>query len=118
MDSISSYEFHKIFHRVSDYIDLKGKFTVEEIEEELRKARRKCENLRRKAETFQDRAKFKRAAIGYGNLLEYGFASRVVHEASANPKGIVGMTLKYGKKEAKRRILAQKRAQIRMKLRG
>jgi hypothetical protein len=113
MDSLSSPEFHKIFNRVTEYIDLKGKFMVEEIEEELRKAREKCLKLRRKAETSQDRAKFKRSAIGYGNLLEYGFSSRVVYEANVNPKGIVAMTLKYGKKVAKRRILAQKRAQIR-----
>lgn len=117
MDSISSAEFHKIFNRVTEYIDLKGKFTVEEIEEELRKARKKCLKLRRKAETSQDRAKFKRAAIGYANLLEHDFASRVVYEAKVNPKHLVDMTLRYGKKEAKRRILAQKRAKIRISVR-
>jgi hypothetical protein len=117
MDSISSYEFHKIFVRVCGFIDFKGKFTVEEIEEELTKAGEKCKRLRRKAETAEERAKLKRAAISYGHLLEYGFAERAMHEASANPKGIVGMTLKYSYKEAKRKILAQKRARIRMKLR-
>ena len=101
MDSISSPEFHKIFNRVTEYIDLKGKFTVEEIEEELRKARKKCLKLRRKAETSQERAKFKRAATGYGNLLEHGFAARSVYEANASPKGIVAMTLRYGKKRSK-----------------
>ena len=114
MDSISSYEFHKIFSRVSDFIDFKGKFTVKEIEEALLKAREKCKRLRREAETAQERAKFKRAAIRHEHLLEYGFADRAVYEASRNPKGIVAMTLKHGKKEAKRRILAQKRARIRM----
>lgn len=115
MDSISSYEFHKIFDRASDFIDFKGKFTVEAIEAELLKAREKCKKLRRKAETARERAKFRRAALSYGNLLEYGFASRAVQEAAINPKGIVGMTLKHGKAEAKKRILAQKRAQIRMR---
>jgi len=117
MDAISSFEFHKIFVRVCGFIDFKGKFTVEQIEEELRKARKKCERLRRDAESTQERAKFKQAAIGYGNLLQYDFAGRAIYEANANPKGIVAMTLQHGYKEAKRRILAQKRAHIRSRLR-
>jgi hypothetical protein len=116
MDSITSYEFHKIFDRASDFIDFKGKFTVEAIETELLKARNRCRKLRRKAETSRDRAKFRRAAISYGNLLEYDFASRLIREAVSNPNGIIGMTLKHGKDQAKQRILAQKRAQIRNRL--
>lgn len=116
MDSISSYEFHKIFNRVTDYIDLQGKLSEGEIEKELVKASKKCRRLRRKAETAQERAKLKRAAIGYDRLIEYDFPRRVIREAIMDPKGLVSMTLRYGKKEAKRRILAQKRAQIRSRL--
>jgi hypothetical protein len=117
MDAISSFEFHKIFVRVCGFIDFKGKFTVEQIEEELRKARKKCERLHREAENASERAKFKQAAIGYGNLLQYDFASRAIYEANRNQNGVVAMTLRHGYKEAKRRILAQKRAQIRARLR-
>jgi hypothetical protein len=118
MDSVTRKEFHKIFRRVAGYLNLKGKYTVEAIEEELIKAREKCLKLRRKAETQQDRAKFKRAAMGYDRLLEHGFAARAVYEARRHPRALVGMTLKYGYREAVDRILAQKRAEIRSKLRG
>jgi len=115
MDSVTRPEFHKIFRRVAGYIDLKGKFTEEAIEEELVKARDKCLKLRRKAETQQESAKFKRAAMGYDRLLEHGFAARAIYEANRNLRGIIAMTLKHGYKEAKKRILAQKRAEIRRK---
>jgi hypothetical protein len=36
LDSIPSYEFHKIFQRVSYVIDLKGALTSEEIDGRLR----------------------------------------------------------------------------------
>ena len=41
MDSISSYEFHKIFDRVSGNINLQGKLSVNDIDKELVKAREK-----------------------------------------------------------------------------
>jgi len=117
MDSVPRYEFHGIFHRVVRYIDLKGKFTSEAIAEALREAIEKCRKLRRKAETAAERNRLKHAAIGYARLIEYGFPERVIREANLNPSGIVGMTLKYGAVEAKKRILAQKRAEIRSRLR-
>lgn len=117
MDTLPSYEFHDIFDRTSDYIDLKGKCTVKEIEKELAKARKKCIDLRRNASNPRDRGKLKRAAIRYRILLEHGFADRTIREARNNPKGIIGMTLRYGKADARRRILAQKRTQIRSRLR-
>ena len=109
MDSVSDYEFHEIFQRVTDYIDLQGKFTPEEIDRELERARVKCKKLYRNAENRRQQIRFKRAAMGYARLLEYDFASRVLREARTNPKGIIGMTLVYGVTEARRRILAQER---------
>ena len=117
MDSISSFELATIFGRLPDSIDLKGKFSAEEIEKELIKFVKKCKKLRRKVETISERKKIKRTIINIRRLLEYGFSERVIDEANANPKGIFAMTLKFGKKEAKRRILAQKRAHIRARLR-
>jgi hypothetical protein len=118
MDSIPIVEFHKIFRRVASCIDLKGKVTQKAIEKELIKARDKCLKHRRTAQTQAERAKFKRAAMGYDRLLEYGFAARAIYEAIRDPRGIIAMTLTYGYPEAKKRILAQKRAEIRSKLRG
>jgi len=46
-------------------------------------------------------------------LIEHDFAGRAIFEANRAPKGIIAMTLRYGKKEAKKRIIAQKRAEVR-----
>lgn len=113
MDSISSYEFHSIFNRTSDTVDLKGKLSVQAIEEELGKARESCRKRYSRAETSRERRRLKTSVFQLNNLLQYGFAPRTIREAVFNPSGIVAMTLKYGKLEAKRRILAQRRAQIR-----
>jgi hypothetical protein len=113
MDSVPRYEFYGIFGRLPKTFNIKSKCTEEEIEDELIKTRDKCLRKAKKAETSKDRAKFKRAAIHYNNLIEHGFAARVLYEARINPKGLIGMSLKYGIPEAKERILAQKRAQIR-----
>jgi hypothetical protein len=115
MDSISSYEFHAIFDRTTDHVDFRRNLSKDAIEESLNNAKNKCERLRNKATTFRQRRKLKRAAIQYQNLIEYGFPERCIQEAIDKPKGIVAMTLKYGKTEAKARILAQRKTQIRIR---
>jgi hypothetical protein len=115
MDSISSYEFHEIFDRVTVYIDLEGKCTEYEIQKSLEFARDKCRRLAEKAKTAKERNSLKRDAISYNNLVQNRFAARVIEEATNNPDGIIALTLLYGKAEAKQRILAQERARIRAK---
>ena len=46
-------------------------------------------------------------------LIEHDFAGRAIFEANRAPKGIIANTLRYGRKEAQKRIIAQKRAQVR-----
>ena len=46
-------------------------------------------------------------------LIEHDFAGRAIFEGNIAPKGIIANTLRYGRKEALRRILAQKRAAVR-----
>ena len=113
MDSIPSYEYESIFYRAADSVDLKGKFTVRAIEDELVRARERCRRLYGRAETSRQRIRLKLAITQLNRLLEYGFAQRAIYEANINPRGLVAMTLKYGKAEVKRRILAQRRANIR-----
>jgi hypothetical protein len=116
MDFISSKEFHKIFRRFRRHINLKRKFTEAQIEAAICRAIRECKKEAIQAETAGQRIRLKKAIIAYRNLLEYNFARRTIREANADPDGIVGMTLKYGAEEAERRILAQRRAHIRMAL--
>ena len=113
MDSMPSYEYYSIFNRTSDSVKLKGKFTVRAIENELIRARENCRRLYGRAETAGQRVRLKLAIVQFSRLLEYGFAQRAIYEANINPRGLVAITLKYGKAEVKRRILAQRRANIR-----
>lgn len=113
MDSISSYEFHAIFNRTSDTVDLKGKLSVASIEEEMAKARESCRKRYGRAESSRERRRLKTSIVQLGHLVDYGFARRAIYEGVRDPSGLIAMTLRYGKIEAKRRILAQRRAQIR-----
>jgi hypothetical protein len=115
MDSVPSYEFAGIFDRTSGDVNLKGCFTAEAIAEKLNDAKNKCEHMRAKAVVPKHRAKLKRKAIQYQNLIEYGFPERVIKEARSKPNGIFAMTLKFGKTDAKARILARKNTQIRIR---
>jgi hypothetical protein len=113
IDSISSYEFSKIFDRTTDYVDLEGKGTVSEIEKTLWRVREYCRQRYQKAETAAERARFKAAKMAYDNLLQHGFARRAIREALLEPEGFVALTLRFGKVEAKQRSLAQRRTQAR-----
>jgi hypothetical protein len=113
MDRISSFEFFRIFDRVSDTVDLSGKFTVAEIERELAKVRDYCARKYQEAESTRERARFKTDMVSFNNLILYGFADRTIREALKNPNGIIAMTLRFGKAWARRRILAQRRTQTR-----
>lgn len=46
-------------------------------------------------------------------LMEHDFAGRAIFEGNRAPKGIIANTLRYGREEALKRILAQKRAEVR-----
>jgi hypothetical protein len=92
-------------------------FTEEEIEEELVKARNYCEKRSDKATTRNEQTVYRSKKVGFENLIEYGFARRVIDEARIDPRGKIAMTLRYGYEEAKRRLLAQARAKIRVNLR-
>jgi hypothetical protein len=113
MDSVSNYEFGEIFHRTTDYVDLEGKFTVSAIERAIWRVREYCRRRYQNAETARERARFKAAAINYDHLLRYGFARRVIREALLDPQSIYALTLRFGKVEARRRLLAQKGARAR-----
>jgi hypothetical protein len=113
MDNVSSYEFGKIFDRTTDYIDLEGKGTVSAIERALWRAREYCRRRYQRAETEAQRARFKAAKMAYDNLLQHGFARRAMREALREPEGFVALTLRFGKAEARRRLLAQSRTKAR-----
>lgn len=46
-------------------------------------------------------------------LVEHNFADRAIYQANIRPKGIIHQTLLYGREEARKRILAQRRSYVR-----
>ena len=113
MDSISRPEFAAIFDRISRNIDLKGCTSPLAIELELTEVRDRCKAKSKASTTKTERRKFGSRAEWLDTLIENDFAARAVFEALRNPHGIIAMTLIYGRQEARRRILAQKKAALR-----
>ena len=113
MDSIPSYEFHKIFNRVSLDVPLTGCNTATAISNSLRIARHKAKNNAKKETTRSARKYWFFKAEEQDKLLEHDFAGRVMFEANRKPKGFIALSLIYGRKTAKQKINAQKRASAR-----
>ena len=116
LDSIPRYEFHEIFDRVSANIDLEGCTSALAIEEKMEEVRGKCKAKSKINRTKTGRARYGRRASWLDNLIENDFAGRTIFEARSNPRGLIALTLTYGRQEAQQRILAQRKAAIRSRL--
>ena len=113
MDEMPNFEFSEIFNRTSSQVNLQGKVTVQDINKELWKAREQCKKRYLEAGNVYERSRYRNAAAGYGNLIRYRFANRVIKEALEEPRGFIATTLIFGKIEAKRRLDAQRRSRMR-----
>ena len=107
-DFMPDKEFYPIFNRISSKINLHGAGTPEEINERFRnrikhyKEQQKVEKLPR----------LKKSISQMRNLIRSGFSRRTIDEAVSRPRGIVGLTLKYGRDDAKKILLARARDRI------
>ena len=113
MDSVSRPEFHEIFERVSANIDLKQCTNALAIEQKLKEVRDRSKVKFKTSKTRTRRIKLGRRTEWLDTLIEADFAGRVIFEASRNPRGKIALTLIYGRQEAQRRILAQRKAALR-----
>jgi hypothetical protein len=113
MDSIPSYEFHKIFQRVSYVIDLKGALTPEEIDRRLRWIQKGLEGYSEKARSKSGKRYYRKKARAIQRLRQNRFPERAIAEASFNPYGIVSLTLHYGRRKAQAMKLAFERSRFR-----
>ena len=113
MDSVQRYEFHEIFDRFSRNVDLEGCMSALAIEQKMIEVRDRSKAKSKASATRTGRAKFGGRAEWLDTLIEHDFAGRAIFEAARNPRGIIAMTLKYGRQEAQRRILAQRKAALR-----
>jgi hypothetical protein len=113
MDSVPSYEFHKIFRRLSYDVDLRGAFTPEEIDRRLDAVQGYFRNRARRAVSGSEKKRLHKKARAIENLQNKNFAERTIIEARSNRYGIVNLTLNYGRKKAEEIKLAFVRAQER-----
>ena len=110
MDSVPSFIFHQIFDRASHDVDLQGCRTAIQIENRLKIARHHAKKLAKTARNAHSRKRWWYQAEQFDKLIEHNFAGRAIHETHRNPRGLVALTLLFGRKTAKERIEAQKRA--------
>ena len=122
MDSIPDRQFMYIFDRVTEYIDLKGCETPEDIEERMRWATKFMRTVIRKAKKKSTKRKWRgQLKLMYTLRREgvpakspklkgktrVGFQTRAVEHAMLHPRRAIALTLHYGKKRA-RRILRER----------
>jgi hypothetical protein len=113
VDSVPSYEFHKIFRRLSYDVDLRGAFTPEEIDRRLNAVQEYFRNRARRALSGSEKKRLYKKARAIESLQNKNFAERTIVEARSNRYGIVSLTLHYGRKKAEDMKLAFERARIR-----
>jgi hypothetical protein len=113
LDSISRPEYTGIFCRFSMDVDLKGATNAMAIENRLKVARAESKARAKAAKVTLGKQFYGFKAEQFDKLIEHDFAGRAIFEAMRDRKGIIALTLIYGRQEAKQRILAQKRAAIR-----
>jgi hypothetical protein len=98
MDFVTEKQFNFIFDRESGVIDFKGCKNEEDINRKLKqKAKQELQTV---AKNPIEKIKAQQRANYHLSLIP-GFAKRVIDEAIANPYGIFGLTLKYGRLKAK-----------------
>jgi len=119
MDSLSRPEFGKIFDRVSIGVELAGATTAIRIENRLKIETRRARSIAKdikEVRLLKLRRFYGSKAERLDKLIEKDFAGRAIFEANRAPKEIIAQTLLHGRKEAIKRVRAQKKAAIRGRL--
>lgn len=99
-DFLPDYEFRDIFCRVATKVDLRGANTPQEVNQ----------RLLRNINAYPPR--LSQGWISFLSKLIPSIGRRTIDEAIAQPRGIVALTLKYGKKTADRLLSEQSRKRI------
>lgn len=109
MDFMPDKEFHKLFDRISKIVNLAGARTPQEINRRLKRKINEYRHLPRKDQIPSFFARSRMPDLK--KLIFAGFGRRTIDEAIANPRGIVALTLKYGREKARQilRRLARRR---------
>jgi len=100
LDFLFDYEFRQIFNRISEKVDLRGANTPEEVNR----------RLHQKINEYPSR--LSSGWISFFRKLIPSFGRRTIDQVIAKPSGIVALTLKYGRKTARRISLEQARNKL------
>jgi hypothetical protein len=110
MDFLPDKEFHRVFDRISEKVDLRGAGTPAEINERLNRKIEEYKYLYGTNPLAQLQAESRIAPLR--TLIFAGFGRRTIIEAIADPHGKVALTLKYGRKKARHILLKRTRKPI------
>lgn len=112
---MSDKEFHGLFRREANAVNMKGCNSPEDIRDRI-KAKRDAYKERKKQ--LKERGVYSkslnRSLWQQKKLLDHGFPDRAINEAIANPRGMEGLTFKYGAKKAEEIMLHRKQTRRRM----
>ena len=110
MDFMLDKEFHKLFDRVSKFVDLQGAGPPREINERLRQKINEYRYLPRRSQlaVFFERSRMPNLK----KLIFAGFSRRSIDEAISKPNGKVSLTLRFGRKKAHRILRARVRKRL------
>jgi hypothetical protein len=111
LDTIPDKEFVGIFRRNAKYINLKGAWTPQELDERLKVMQFRM--MQRAIDESSQFTKWWKKARLIKRLREHGFPRRVIDEAMADQHGIYALTLRYGYKRAVEIMLERGRSRIR-----
>jgi len=134
MDTIVDRDFANIFDRVTEYIDVRGCETPEDIEYQMIRSIKYMRKFAKKAKKNSTKRKWYGRIKLLGILgrdgvpatskklkgkIRMGFARRAIQYAEIHPRSRLALTLTYGKKTAKkilrRRSLKKRRTMAREK---
>jgi hypothetical protein len=110
MDFIPDKEFHQIFNRVSQRVNLKGAGTPAEINARLNQGIKEYRYLQKSNRLEQSQAR--RNISNLRKMIFAGFGRRTIDEAIANPQGKIALTLRHGRETARDILLRRARERI------
>lgn len=111
--TMPSYKFGELFDRMSVFIDFKGCTTATMIERKMKYEINKARAMSKTSAIAWRRKTLGLKAERLDTLIEHGFPERTIIEAIRDPRGLISQTLRHGRIEARRIVLAQRRAAAR-----
>ena len=101
MDYLPDHEFNEIFDRVSKKVDLRGANSPKEV------------NRRLKQKIKEYPPRLSSGWISFLKRLMFaGFGRRTIDQAVADPRGLVSLTLRFGRQKARDILLDRARRRL------